>query len=313
MIAEKASAAPGARGPIRIGLMSDLHNEFEIAQQLRLEARARMGESSVVAEALRLRTELRLESGHPDRGPDLRQLKVASPDFLLMPGDIEGGAFAVQYADAAASYLGCSVLCISGNHEAYHRDLPTVLAELRTAVAATESRARFLEMDRVDFNVGGRRVAILGAALWTDYALTGAVGSSMIRASQALNDHHLIRNGGDVFRTVDALEIHRKTVAWLSVEVPRARSDSDVVIVMTHHAPIPDAIPPKYQGNDLSPAFASDLREQIKKWRPDVWVWGHTHHSMQTILGRTLLVSAQRGYIGVEPGAEAFVPVVVEI
>ena len=313
MIAAKDPTMPTTDRPVRVALMSDLHNEFEIAHQQRLEVRAKMGDSSAVAEALRLRAELRREPGHPDRGPDLRQLKAAGPDFLLMPGDIEGGKGSVQYADQAATYLRCPVLCTSGNHEAYHRDLPTVVAELRTAAAATEGRVRFLEMDRADLDVGGRRIAVLGATLWTDYVLTGAVGSSIVRATQALNDHHLIRNDDNIFRPVDALEIHRKTMSWLSVEAPRARSDSDVVIVMTHHAPIPDAIPPKYRGNDLSPAFASDLRSQIKDWRPNLWVWGHTHYSTRAELGRTLLVSAQRGYIGVESDAERFIPIVVEI
>ena len=313
MIPNKTAMTPSPRGPIRIGLMSDLHNEFEIAHQLRLESRARMGDSSEVADALRLRAELRREPGHPDRGPDLRQLKATGPDFLLMPGDIEGGKYAIQYADEAASYLGCPALISCGNHEAYNLDLPTVLAELRTAAAATNGKVRFLELDRANLNVHGRRVAILGATLWTDYALTGAVGTSMVRATQALNDHHLVRYGDNIFRPGDALEIHRKTIEWLSVEAPRARADADVVIVMTHHAPIPDAIPPKYRGNSLSPAFATDLRDQIKTWRPDLWVWGHTHYSTQALLGRTLLMSAQRGYVGVEPGAETFVPVVVEI
>jgi hypothetical protein len=82
---------------------------------------------------------------------------------------------------------------------------------------------------------------------------------------------------------------------------------------MTHHAPIPEANPPRHQGGALSPAFVSDLRQEILDWAPDLWVWGHTHHSMETTLGRTKLVSAQRGYIGDEEGADRFLPALVEI
>jgi hypothetical protein len=303
-------ARPGA---IRIALMSDLHNGFEIAHQRRLEARAWRGESSLIADSLRLRAELRREPSHPDRGPDLRQLKGTGPDFLLMPGDIEGGEHAVQYADAAAIYLGCPTLITAGNHEFYHRDMPTVMGELRTAAAATNGRVHFLEMDRVNLDARGCRIAILGATLWTDYALTGAVRPSMVKATKALNDHHMVRNGDNIFQPADALEIHRKTMKWLSIEMPRARADADVVVVMSHHAPIPEAIPPKYRGDDLSAAFATDLRDQIAAWRPDLWVWGHTHHSVDGRLGATRLVSAPRGYLGVEPAAEAFVPLLLEI
>jgi hypothetical protein len=86
-----------------------------------------------------------------------------------------------------------------------------------------------------------------------------------------------------------------------------------VVVVVTHHGPIPDANPPQYRGGELVPAFVSDLRSEILEWQPDLWVWGHTHHSMRDRLGRTELVSAQRGYIGSEEGADSFVPELVLI
>jgi hypothetical protein len=82
---------------------------------------------------------------------------------------------------------------------------------------------------------------------------------------------------------------------------------------MTHHAPIPDANPPVYRGGDLAPAFVSDMRAEIQTWAPDLWAWGHTHYSMEDRIGRTQLVSAQRGYLGMEPGAESFVPVVITV
>jgi hypothetical protein len=188
-----------------------------------------------------------------------------------------------------------------------------LIRDLRDAVERTSCRVRFLENERADFVVQGRRLAVLGAALWTDYRVNGDEQAAMIAAGQALTDHRLIRYGKRRFAPVHARAIHHETREWLGREARRARDEADTVVIMTHHAPIPDANPPQYRGGKLAPAFVSDLRQEILDWQPDVWVWGHTHYSMRGKLGRTELVSAQRGYIGTEEGAERFVPTVVEV
>ena len=177
----------------------------------------------------------------------------------------------------------------------------------------THGRVAVLERDRADLLIKGRRVAIFGATLWTDYELRGDRAFAMARAGRALNDHTRIRWGDRPFEPSDAYEIHIETRAWLDREILAARQASDATVVMTHHGPVPGAIPPRYRGDDLSPAFASDLTTEIEAWKPDLWVWGHTHFSTESRLGTTRMVSAQRGYVGQEPGAESFVPVILEI
>lgn len=299
--------------PIRIGVMSDLHLEFEAAWWERhIAGGAARGDSSMIAAALLLRRELRAEPGHPGYGPDLRGLKAARIDLLLMPGDIDTGVGGVRYAAAAAEYVGAPSIVVAGNHESYGYDL-VELTRTQRQEALKSSATIFLEMGRADLEVRGRRVAVLGATLWTDYLLTGNRLAAMARAEDDLNDHLLIRYGGRRLRPADALAIHQATREWLSREIPRARTEADLVIVMTHHAPLADANPPEHRGGRLSPAFASDLTAEILAWQPDLWSWGHTHHSMTTRLGRTRLVSCQRGYLGIESSAETFTPLVIEV
>jgi hypothetical protein len=301
-----------AREPIRIGVMSDLHLEFEPAYRQRILQTVRRGDSSEAAKALAA-MRIQNEPGHPGSGPDLRVLKASSIDLLLLPGDIDVGGRAVRYADAVASYLGCPILMAIGNHDAYGDNLRRLIATSRKTAAATHGRVAVLEQRRADLLIKSRRVAVLGATLWTDYALCGDRLLAMERAGNALNDHASVRWGDRPFQPSDGYEIHLETRDWLEQEILVARQDSDLVVVMTHHAPIPNAIPPRYRGSDLSPAFASDMTDEIEAWKPDLWVWGHTHFSMETLVGTTRMVSAQRGYVGEDPGAEAFVPVVLEI
>jgi hypothetical protein len=298
---------------IRVGVMSDLHLEFEPDYWERWERLARRGDSSAAAEALRRRAELREEPDHPMEGPDLRGLKSGGVDLMLLPGDIHVGARSVRYADSVARYLGCPVYLCLGNHEGYKGDMQSLPGVFKQTAASTDGRVTVLEMDRANLEIRGRRITILGAVCWTDYRVNGNDVLGMMQAGRALNDHSLIRYGERAFTPGDALEIHRATRAWLAREVPLAREDADIVIVMTHHAPIPDGNPPQYRGGDLAPAFVSDMRQEIMDWQPDLWVWGHTHHSMQTELGSTRLVSAQRGYVGIETGADLFLPLVLDV
>jgi len=293
--------------------MSDLHLEFESDYWARIDRVTRRGDSTAAAEALERREQLRVEAGHPEAGPDLRGLRAQGTNLLLLAGDIHVGTLGIAYADSAARYLGCPAYFCCGNHEAYKGDLLRLLQALRDAATLTDGRVTFLEKERVDVEVGKRRVAILGATLWTDYRVNGNEHMGMREAAHALNDHRVISYGRHRFTPAQARSIHLETRAWLRDEIPRARDQVDVVIVVTHHAPIPDANPPQYRGGELSPAFVSDMRSEILQWQPDLWVWGHTHYSMRDRIGRTECVSAQRGYLGTDEGADRFVPMVIEL
>ncbi len=302
-----------ARPKIRIGLMSDVHIEFESDQSWStIEQRARQGETSA-AELWSQRQELLATPDHPRVGPDLRGLAAAKIDLLLLPGDIGVGTEGLEYADAAATFLRVPILYAVGNHEYYRREIIELNREIETSMACNSGRVTFLERRCAHLTVSGRQITILGTSLWTDYAATHDVDAAMAAARWHLNDHRLIQIGTRRFHPEDALELHTQAREWLAAEIPAARANADFVIVMTHHAPIIEANPPQYIGGELSPAFVSEMRAEILDWQPDLWVWGHTHHSMTTEIGRTRLVSAQRGYVGSEAGAESFVPAIIEL
>jgi predicted phosphodiesterase len=237
---------------------------------------------------------------------------------MILAGDIHHMADAVQYAGAVQRYLDCPVIAVPGNHEYYGADLTSAL-ETGWKLAWTHEQMHLLDRGRSDFVVRGRTIAVLGATLWTNFELQGRDLETRARAiaiaQHCLSDFAEIRYEGRRFRAADSLTLHHQAYDWLRFEARQARETADIVVIVTHHAPIPDAIPPQHRGSDLSPAFASDLRAEIESWRPDLWVWGHTHHSMDTQLGGTRLVSAQRGYLGGDEmtQAEIFEPAIVEI
>jgi hypothetical protein len=197
---------------------------------------------------------------------------------------------------------------------------------MRAEAKATGGRVTFLEKDVATFLMGERRIHVLGCCLFTDYALNclsddsevvaaRVIQDSMNAAATGINDHRRIFFRGNRFSPSMARQVHYVSRKWLGRQVKRIRGeegDEATILIVTHHAPIPDANPPQYRGGKISPAFASDMRAEIAEWQPSAWIWGHTHYSMDAVIGRTRLISSQRGYVCMEPGADEYLPQIIE-
>lgn len=291
-------------------VMSDLHIEFESGR----------GPSRPTSAWCALNALRKVTLGHPPVGPDLRAAKAEGVQVALVAGDTAVGARAtVTYARQVSEYLSCPVVLVCGNHEAYGHDLEQLITEMRaTAGLMPGSEVYFLENERLDLDVAGQKLIILGCTLWTDYALTGAakVEGAIIEAVGSLNDHVCIQFRGNRLHPYHCRQMHDVSRKWLARELAKARSETPDVIVMTHHAPVPEAIPPKYRGGRLSAAFASDLEAEIAVGELQgaaLWACGHTHHSFSQQVGGTLVMASQRGYVGSEAGADCYVPAIIDL
>lgn len=206
-------------------------------------------------------------------------------DVLVLAGDV------AQATDAVALFADwpVPVLYVLGNHEAYRERLECVIDELRVASRGTS--VRFLERDVVDF--GG--VRFLGCTLWTDYRLRSnrTQRQLMENAGLRINDHRLIRTrNGELFSPEHALRDHEISRAWLEQELSQDYDGKTVVV--THHAPHPLSVHPRYAGDPTNAAFASDLTELLQK--ADVWLHGHVHDSFDYSVAGCRVVANPRGY-----------------
>lgn len=212
------------------------------------------------------------------------------------------------------------VLFLAGNHEFYNRlgcgggvdddddDRPRTVSEQRTwlrQVCQERSNLHFMEKTRV--NIGS--VRILGTTLWSH------VPESMDhKAEQYLNDYHLsyVAEGESPIgvrkmRVDDTNQWHRESVSWLEDEMDHAERDGVPVVVLTHHTPsLVGTSDPKYDGNELSHCFSTNLTRLLQKPVMRAWACGHTHYNFYieikddntTTTTTTRLLSNQRGYPG---------------
>lgn len=230
----------------------------------------------------------------------------ARPDFdvMVIAGDL------IPRAERGVKWLlervpDRPVIYCMGNHESYGTDIDRTLEKAKEAAAGTN--VHVLENETV--RTGNVTFAV--TTLWTDFAVRGDARRAMQVAGERMNDFKRIRTSGyrQRFLPHHALARHLKSVAFLEAEMRKPRTAADKLVIVSHHAPIPEMTDELGgSGNDptLDPAFRSDLRRLMTPapddgrgaLRPaDLWVFGHTHETFDSEIGPTTrVVSNGKGY-----------------
>ncbi|AIY40495.1 Ser/Thr protein phosphatase family protein [Collimonas arenae] len=211
-------------------------------------------------------------------------------DVVVLAGDIWRPAEAVEWA----RQFSAPTLFVAGNHEFYGRDLTGAVAELRTAAAA--SNVHILQQQSVVLD----GVRFLGCTLWSDFRFFSSEEQRQLGLQQAVE---LVRDFSRIRVTPDSPEpftpavsqrLFDDSVTWLEQQFSQPHDGPTVVI--SHHAPSPQSVHPKYAGSALNACFVSDLEQQILKWQPALWLHGHLHDSFDYRIGATRVVCNPRGY-----------------
>lgn len=229
--------------------------------------------------------------GVEDHFPPI-DLAVSRPDVVILAGDIDTGDRAVQWAHE--TFVDLPVLYVSGNHEGYGHNLDEVQEEIEAA-ARTTGHVHYL--NRRELVIKG--VRFLGATLWTDFKLYGRefYPAAVYDAGKMMNDYkriRLARRGYRKLRPSDTEGWHFEQRRWLSERLAEPFEGKSVVV--THMAPSERSIADEYQGDTLSPAFASNLESLVEQ--ADLWVHGHVHSSFDYQVGGCRVVCNPLGYPG---------------
>lgn len=241
---------------------------------------------------------------HVEKGP--YQPPPLDTDVIVLAGDVGWGPEGLDWI--GRHLAGRPVIYVAGNREHWHwGDGTDPVAELRRRAAAIPG-LHFLPDRRVDLRIDGRDLRFLGATLWTDYALEGDAAAAMAQAQAKMPDY---RNGrgadGATLTAAQVLAWNRASVAFLESELNRDFAGETVVV--THH--VPSARSLKARRPDHVPTIASvtGLDGLIEATEPALWIHGHTHFDCDYRIGRTRIVSRQRG----GPENETYVPLTVAL
>lgn len=233
---------------------------------------------------IQLLSDLHLEHSH--RHPPF-VLPATAASVVVLAGDIDNGTRAIDWAEQ--TFPGQTVLYVPGNHEYYD-------TELRAAAAALKARARSSAnvrlLDNDELVVDG--VRFLGSTLWTDFALLGRqnMGRAMAESLQHVVDFRKIRLGGDFLTPQQTIDLHRRATAFLQARLEEHFAGKTVVI--THHAPHPGSVHPRWAGSFVNAAFVTDLTRLMGK--SALWFHGHTHDSFDFCVHGTRVLANPMGY-----------------
>jgi predicted phosphodiesterase len=211
-------------------------------------------------------------------------------DVIVVAGDVARPGAAVAWLLG----LRKPVFYVPGNHEFYGGSIAGTVAELKRRCAGTSIRV--LDNDEVVF--GG--VRFLGTTLWTDFMLFGdgeQRAAAVQEAVKFMRDFSRIRvREADErpFSPADSTELFDKHAAWL--ERALAEPYAGPTVVITHHAPSPRSIHPRFAGSLLNACFVSAAERLVDGDRVRLWIHGHTHDSFDYVLNGTRVVCNPRGY-----------------
>jgi predicted phosphodiesterase len=233
---------------------------------------------------VRIFSDLHLEMS--DRHPPWVVPEVDA-DVVVLAGDIHNGTAAVDWAEK--TFPRKIVLYVPGNHEYYDGEYHEVAAALRKRTA--RSHVRLLDNDEAV--IGG--VRFLGSTLWTDFELFGAetLVPAIEESLRHVVDFRAIRFGAeDLFTPEHSLVLHREARAWLSGKLAQGFAGKTVVI--THHAPHPHSVHPKWGASLTSAAFVSNLGTLLGP--AALWIHGHTHDGFDYVVNGTRVIANPMGY-----------------
>jgi len=205
----------------------------------------------------------------------VESLDPSGVDVLVLAGDIAVGR---GIPDALAlfceRFATATVLYVHGNHEFYGSSLHEVNGLTLDAQARWDN-LRWL--DATEATLDG--VRFVGAPLWF----------------RDLPYAEPFKRGMNDFFQIAEFE------SWVYRENARALALFETVIapgtvVVSHHLPSWKSVDPRYAHSPLNPFFVCDVEPMILRQAPALWIHGHTHASLDYVLGETRVVCNPFGY-----------------
>lgn len=174
-------------------------------------------------------------------------------------------------------------LLVPGNHEYYRDDVSKYPdsweRKLRPNVTMCENRSVLI--DETEFIL---------STLWSHIPM-----ARWLTLKKGMSDFSLIKYEGKPLTATTYNMLHERDLSFIKKAVSESKAPRRVVV--THHVPSRLLVSPEFRGSSLESGFTVDLTDYIESSGVDLWVYGHSHRSIDRLIGRTRVVSNQIGYV----------------
>jgi len=213
--------------------------------------------------------------------------------ILVLAGDIAVGEDAYDFILAHIDRFK-HIVYVLGNHEFYHNDVTSVKEFWRT-----HNIQNVTVLDDSTEIIDG--VRFIGGTLWTNFKENDWFSKQ--RAKSCMPDFRCVTYKGKILVPEDTVTFHNVTKCYIINELKEPFDGKTVVV--THHLPHRVCVHPKYAGDNLNPAFVSDLDEVFEE---DIalWICAHTHEVVDEVVNETRIICNPLGYPQVERGMNGY-------
>jgi predicted phosphodiesterase len=245
---------------------------------------------------------------------ELGKIKInPEADVVVLAGDIDNADLALKKALEINMEFGKHVIFVPGNHEFYGQQMHEILNKYKNKYDGVTVLTGLKEYS--DISTVIKNVRFVGGTLWTDFKLYEN-SKRMPTQEDALNvgsvtirDFSIIKYGEHTFCPEDSLDLHKKMLANIIEAIDDPFEGKTVLI--THHGVHLQSVVPKYWADSrylnskkklpgenqswmMNPCFTSNLPELISK--VNIAIHGHTHESLDYMIGNTRVIANPRGY-----------------
>lgn len=247
---------------MKVRFVSDLHNEFNVFHV-------------------------------PEMEDDLNTTLVLAGDVDVQSALDRWPAFLKKCAEQFRD-----VVYVFGNHEYYGGSILTAKQKLLDCIEYDVHNVHVLENKHIVID----DVCFIGATMWADFEN----GNPLVihDARQFMNDYHRIRVGPKEepwqrkLSPLETLAMHRQSRKYIFETIYEQKLLGRKVIVVTHHSPSWMGVAECFRSSALNGCYHSNLEEEVISSNPNLWIHGHTHVSLDYILGETRVLCNPRGYFG---------------
>lgn len=229
--------------------------------------------------------------------------------ILVLAGDISSQAEQLLGFLNVCCQRFAKVYYVPGNHEFYKHDIVSYPQEILAAIANRRELGAFANLETAFEGVSYEelddlKIRFIFGTLWAD---GGPNDWARAEVSRYLNDFRLITKGmtplstaRTLFRLPDMVRIHKEHKA--KIEELLAQPFDGRTVVITHHLPSRRLVSARFWPGDgtdgANGGFASDCDNMIAVHEPWLWIHGHTHDTLDTMLWKTRVVCNPAGYRG---------------
>lgn len=213
--------------------------------------------------------------------------EIYKSDIIILAGDIYKGIESIEWARRI--FPKQILLFVPGNHEYYGYNID----ELKIAmnIAGKKYGVNVLDNSMYIHN----DIIFIGSTLWTDFKYNcNNIEQTFNLAYAQKNVHdyyHIYKNINEKIKilSTDILNLHNEAIEYLNFILSKKLVGK--IVVITHHAPHDKGIHSKYRKDEDKVYFASNLENLIKKYKPLLWVHGHTHIRKTYFIGQTQIIT----------------------